>query len=40
MLENKMVLDEYWDEQNTDWDSYYEAMAQKEDERWEDNLDA
>lgn len=40
MLENKMLLDEYWERDNTDWDKYYEAIAEKEEEEWEDNLDA
>lgn len=39
MLENKMLLDEYWEQDSTDWDKYYENMAAKEDEKWEDNLD-
>lgn len=39
MLENKMLLDEYWQSYNKDLDEYYEAMAEKEDREWRDNLD-
>ena len=38
MLENKMLLDEYFETERKDWDKYYEAMAEKEDENYEDNL--
>ena len=36
MLENKMVLGEYWETEEKDWDKYYEAMAEKADNEWED----
>ena len=38
-IENKMLIDDYWESNNTDWDKYYEAMAEKADEKWEDSLD-
>lgn len=28
-----------YEEKDTNWDRYYEAMAEKEDLEWEDNLD-
>ena len=37
-IENKMVLDEYWERPQFDWDSYYDHLAEKDDERWEDNI--
>lgn len=36
MLENKMVLDEYWETEQKDLEGYYEHLAEKEDEEWED----
>lgn len=32
-------LDDCCEEQHTDWNKQYEAMAEKEDEKWSDNLD-
>lgn len=36
MLENKMLLDEYWETEQKDLETYYEHLAEKEDEEWED----
>ena len=36
MLENKMVLDEYWETEQKDLEGYYEHLAEKEDEELED----
>lgn len=36
-VENPMIMPE--PEYNTDFESYYEAMAEKEDREWEDNLE-
>ena len=38
-IENKMVLDEYWERPQFDGDSYYEHLAEESDNRWEDNID-
>lgn len=29
----------YFEEKPTNWDEYYEKLARKEDERWEDNCE-
>ena len=31
-------LDDYYKEEHTDWDKKYEAMAEKEDEKWEEEF--
>lgn len=31
-------LDDYYEEEHTDWGKQYEAMAEKEDEKWEDRI--
>lgn len=38
-IENKMLLDEYWERDTTDWDSYYEHLVEESDRKWEENLD-
>lgn len=30
-IENKMLLDEYWERPQKDWDGYYEHLAERED---------
>ena len=37
-LENRILIEELYPEP-TDWDRYYERMAEKEDKEWEDDLD-
>lgn len=32
-------LDDCYEEEHTDWNNQYEAMTEKEDEKWSDNLD-
>lgn len=31
-------LDDCYEEEHTNWDRQYEAMAEKEDEKWEDRI--
>lgn len=31
-------ISDCYEEKNTNWDKHYEAMAEKEDLEWEDNL--
>ena len=38
MLENKMVLDEYWQTEQKDWDKYYEHLAEEDDRSYEDEI--
>lgn len=32
-------ISDCYEEKHINWDKYYEAMAEKEDREWEDNLD-
>lgn len=38
MLENRMLVESEWNNENIDWDSYYEAEAEKADLAWEDDI--
>ena len=38
-IENKMVLDEYWERKQIDWDKYYEHCLEESDAKWEDYYD-
>ena len=35
-IENKMVLDEYWEHDRTDWEEYYEYLAEESERKWRD----
>ncbi len=36
---SEYITEYYEEEKCTNWDKYYEAIVEKEDEEWEDNLD-
>ncbi len=38
-IENKAILDEYWETEHKNWDKRYEAMAEKEDESYQDKIE-
>lgn len=41
MLENRMLVDSEWEvlETHTNWDEYYEHIAEKDDIRYQNNIE-